>query len=214
MSEYFNVGDMVIPKEDYRVRYITRDRLYKVATSPHDGIPSVVDDDGDYVNARVENFDLAYVPAPSVESLPKEISVTHSESFTVAVQGHTLTFTREEAIELLDKLSGALKVASVDKSVPVEEVKIKKPLGVNIGDRYPELPAEIVEFRNEFGDFLQKEKLLAEYVENYDIRRMSMFENLEPIRYIHSTFTWTNTGRGSNFWSKIDNRWVNKVEEL
>lgn len=204
MKEFYKTFDKVIAKCHHVGNSHIKGKVYEVITDPEGEVPTViVDEDGDYRSALKSRYDIY-----------QEVSVTHSESFTVAAQGHTLTFTREEATELLDKLSGTLKVASVDKSVPVAEVKIKKPLGVNVGDRYPELPAEIVEFRNEFGDFLQKEKLLAEYVENYDIRRMSMFENLEPIRYIHSTFTWANTGRGSNFWSKIDDEWIDKLREL
>ncbi len=201
-NDFYKVGDKVIVK-DYHIGYShIKGKVYEVIADPEGEVPTVIiDEDDDYRSALKSSYDIY-----------QEVSVTRSESFVVSVQGNTLTLTREEANELLDKLSGTLKVEPVDKSVPVAEVKIKKPLGVNVGDRYPELPAEIVEFRNEFGDFLQKDMLLAEYVKNYD--KEYVVVKIKPHSYIHSAFRWSNSDKGDDFWDKVDIRWRYKLREL
>ena len=208
MSEYYNVGDRVTPKKDHVNEYWFKGKVYEVVVDPEDGSHCIIDELGDYLYVRKSDFNLV----EAAQVVPTEISVTRSESFFVAVQGHTLTLTREEAQKLLDKLSGALKCVFEDESVPSADIVIKEPLGVKIGDRYPELPAEITEFRNEFGDFLREEGVLAEYVEN------SRMGHHIPIRksddYISCAFTWRNTKQDDDFWNKLDNKWYNKLNEL
>jgi len=224
-DDFYNVGDMIIPKEDYRVPYITRGRLYKVTFSPQDEIPSIVDDDGDYLNAHVENFYLAHTSSPvfthttntsgDFSVIQPEISVSRSETFTVVLRGQTHTLTREQAQKLSDELLSSLNepfqiAEQADKSVPTEEVVIKHKLPFEVSDRYPELPEQIVEFRNEFGDFLVKRDLLDKYV-SYSCNND---DSLDSEGYIDSAFDWYDTKEGLYFWGDTNMNWRDVVKRL
>lgn len=232
MSKYYNVGDKITPKKELPWGQYLIGKVYEVVIDFDDNSPSIIDEQGIYLFAHKKYFDLVEAAQVTDESLKNgmnfihttdtsgpftvtqpEISVTRSESFSVAVQGQTLTLTREEAQKLSDKLLEALELkVEVLKGDVKEGFKVKEESFLKVGDNYPELPAEITEFRNEFGDFLQKEGVLAEYVEN---SRMGYNIPIEKSQhYINCAFTWWKTKQGNDFWDNLFDKWDDKLEEL
>lgn len=145
-----------------------------------------------------------------------EISVSRSETFTVVLRGQTHTLTREQAQKLSDELLSSLNepfqiAEQADKSVPTEEVVIKHKLPFEVSDRYPELPEQIVEFRNEFGDFLVKRDLLAKYVSYFHNEDDTPFDSKQ---YILGAFDWYDTKEGHSFWSSMNKEWRDVVKRL
>lgn len=145
-----------------------------------------------------------------------EISVSRSETFTVVLRGQTHTLTREQAQKLSDELLSSLNepfqiAEQADKSVPTEEIVIKHKLPFEVSDRYPELPEQIVEFRNEFGDFLVKRDSLAEYV-SYSSGEIE--DNVRLENYISRAFSWSNAKKDYLFWSSTNSDWRDVVKRL
>lgn len=198
----FKVGDKVKLDSD-TYGFIIRNKPYDVFKN-HYGKLSIFDEDGDELGVD-DDFEL----------VGNEISVSRSETFNVTFQGDTHTLTREEAQKLSNELLSSLNepfqaMEQIDKSVPTEEVVIKSKLPFETGDRYPELPKQIVEFRNEFGDFLQKEDLLAEYIFYFN----SKISEVLASHYMSDAFTWSRTRENFDFWDKIDDKWLIILKKL
>lgn len=80
-----------------------------------------------------------------------------------------------------------------------------QPKNSAVTDPHPELPANIVKNRKEFGDFLKSEGAYEGYCENFDEDFGRLGLAIEE--YITSAFDWGEQREGGHYWMNLDNKW-------
>lgn len=68
-----------------------------------------------------------------------------------------------------------------------------------------------------FFEFLKKNKCLKAFKDNLSERRDVDVDGYlriaNPRRYVSSAFTWSSTGQGHDYWSRIDGKWLSTIEQ-
>ena len=58
-----------------------------------------------------------------------------------------------------------------------------------------------------FISFLKEHRAYSAYMRNSEKSRISIFEVVEPFKYLCGAFVWEDTKEGFNYWFALDKEW-------